>query len=73
MSSRLIFLLSSLVITWVIALNNGRDLAFNLAYLLTGVLLISYFWAWTSIRAVNLRRFTRNAAQPGGPICRRTI
>ncbi len=59
MSSRLIFLLSSLVITWVIALNSGRDLAFNLAYLLTGVLLISYFWAWNSVRSVNLRRFTR--------------
>jgi uncharacterized protein (DUF58 family) len=59
MSSRLLFLLSSLVITWVIALNTGRDLAFNLAYLLTGVLLISYLWAWSSVRSVNLRRFTR--------------
>ncbi|MCX6044660.1 MAG: DUF58 domain-containing protein [Chloroflexi bacterium] len=59
MSSRLLFLLSSLVITWVIALNSGRDLAFNLAYLLTGVLLISYLWAWSSVRSVNLRRFTR--------------
>ena len=59
MSSRLIFLLSALVIAWVLALNSGHNLAFNMAYLLTGVLLLSYIWAWNSVRAVNLRRFTR--------------
>lgn len=59
MSSRLIFLLLTLVFTWVVALNSGRTLAFNLAYMLTGVLLLSYFWAWSSVRAVTLRRFTR--------------
>lgn len=59
MSSRLIFLLTTVIIAWVLALNSGRDLAFNLAYLLTGVLLLSYGWAWSSVRSVTLRRFTR--------------
>ncbi|MDQ3250260.1 MAG: DUF58 domain-containing protein [Chloroflexota bacterium] len=59
MSSRLIFLLISLVTAWVLALNSGHNLAFNLAYLLTGVLVLSYAWAWNSVRAVGLRRFTR--------------
>jgi uncharacterized protein (DUF58 family) len=47
------------VVSWVLAFNSGRDLAFNLAYLLTGVLALSYFWARMSLRAVGLRRFTR--------------
>lgn len=59
MSSRLIFLLTSLIVSWLLAFNSGNDLAFQLAYLLSAVLLFSYVWAWSSIRAVNLRRFTR--------------
>ena len=59
MSSRLIFLLISLIVAWVLAFNSGRDLAFNLAYLLTGVVALSYLWARMSLRAVGLRRFTR--------------
>jgi uncharacterized protein (DUF58 family) len=59
MSSRLIFLLIAVVIVWVLAFNNGRPLIYNLAYLLTGVLLLSYAWAKLSLRGIGLRRLTR--------------
>lgn len=59
MSSRLIFLLAALVTTWVLAFNSGRDLAFNIAYLISGVLILSYGWAINSIRGLALRRYTR--------------
>jgi uncharacterized protein (DUF58 family) len=59
MSSRLIFLIVATVIAWILAFNSGRNLAFNLAYLLTAVLAISYFWAWNSLRTIGLRRITR--------------
>ena len=59
MNSRLLFLLLGVAAAWVIALNTGRDLAFSLAYLLTGVLVISYLLAWNSVRGVVVRRGTR--------------
>ncbi len=59
MSSRLIFLIIASVVAWILAFNSGRDLAYNLAYLLTSILLFSYAWAWNSLRAIGLRRITR--------------
>lgn len=59
MSSRLIFLLIALAMTWVLAFNSGRDLAFNIAYLITSVLVLSYGYALNSVRGIRLRRFTR--------------
>ncbi|MEZ4615700.1 MAG: DUF58 domain-containing protein [Caldilineaceae bacterium] len=59
MSSRLIFLLAALITTWVLAFNSGRDLAFNIAYLITAVLILSYGYALNSVRGLSLRRFTR--------------
>lgn len=59
MSSRLIFLLVSLLVAWVLAFNSGRELAFNLAYLLTGIVTLSYVWSRISLRGVGMRRFTR--------------
>ncbi|RIK53253.1 MAG: DUF58 domain-containing protein [Chloroflexi bacterium] len=59
MSSRLIFLISATVLAWILAFNSGRELAYNLAYLLTSVLIFSYAWAWNSLRAIGLRRITR--------------
>ena len=44
---------------WVLALNTGRDLAFSLAYLLTGILAISFLWSWNSVRGISVRRMTR--------------
>ena len=59
MSSRLIFLLVALITTWILAFNSGRELAFNIAYLISGVLILSYGWAINSIRGLGLRRYTR--------------
>jgi uncharacterized protein (DUF58 family) len=59
MSSRLIFLLIALITTWVLAFNSGRELAFNIAYLITAVLVLSYGYALNSVRGLSLRRFTR--------------
>ncbi len=59
MSLRLVVLVTGLILAWAVALNSGRDLAFNLAYLLTGILALSYGWAWSSIRFLSLRRITR--------------
>jgi uncharacterized protein (DUF58 family) len=59
MSSRLIFLIAASILAWVLAFNTGRELVFNLAYLLTSLILLSYLWTRNSLRAVGLRRFTR--------------
>ena len=45
MNSRLLFLLVGVIAAWVVALNTGRELAFSLAYLLSGIIVLSYFWA----------------------------
>lgn len=59
MSSRLLFLIAAWVFAWTFALNSGKTLAFNLAYLLTGILALSYGWAWTSTRFIRIHRYTR--------------
>ncbi len=59
MSSRAIFLIIATIVAWVLAFNSGRELAYNLAYLLSSVLLFSAAWAWHSLRAITLRRVTR--------------
>ncbi|RLT33435.1 MAG: DUF58 domain-containing protein [Chloroflexi bacterium] len=59
MSPRLLFLLTALVFAWLFAFNSGRELAYNLAYLLTGILILSYGWAWNSTRFVQINRYTR--------------
>ena len=60
MNSRLLFLIIGAVAAWIIAFNTGRDLAFSIAYLLTGVIVLSYGWAWNSARGVTARRRTRS-------------
>ena len=59
MSPRLLFLLTALIFSWLFAFNSGRELAYNLAYLLTGILALSYGWAWNSTRFVQINRYTR--------------
>jgi uncharacterized protein (DUF58 family) len=59
MSSRLLFLLAALIASWIFAFNSGRALAFNLAYLLSGILALSYVWSWNSTRAIHINRHTR--------------
>lgn len=59
MNSRLAALLIGVIASWALALNTGRDLTFSLAYLLTGVLVITFLWSWNSVRGVTVRRLTR--------------
>lgn len=73
MSSRLLFLIITVIIAWVLAFNSGRTLAFNLAYLMTAVLGLSYYWAWGSLRNVNLRRFTRTRRGQVGQFAEETF
>lgn len=47
----------------------GRDLMFNLAYLLGFLLILSFVWAWINIRFVHLSRVTRTRrTQVGRPL-----
>jgi uncharacterized protein (DUF58 family) len=50
-------------------LATGRDVLFNLAYLFTLLLIISFFWAWANINWVHLSRVTRaRRTQVGRPL-----
>lgn len=52
----------------------GRDLWFNLAYLLGLLLIISFVWAWSNINWVHLSRVTRTRrTQVGRPLEERFI
>lgn len=47
----------------------GRDLLFNLTYLLALLLIISFFWSWININYVHLSRVTRTRrTQVGRPL-----
>ncbi len=49
-----------LLITCLLAgLFTGRAFFFNLAYLFGGLIIISFIWAWTSVRWVSISRRTR--------------
>ena len=60
MNSRLLFLLAATAAAWTIALNTGRELAFSLAYLFTGLMGGSLWWAWQSVRSLRALRRTKS-------------
>ncbi len=47
------------IAAWAFALKTGRELAYTVAYLITAVIVLSFLWAWTGIRWVQVRRYTR--------------
>jgi uncharacterized protein (DUF58 family) len=47
------------ILTLLAGLFTGRAFFFNLAYLLVGLLLISFLWSWLSVRWVSVGRRTR--------------
>jgi uncharacterized protein (DUF58 family) len=53
--NRLVFLLGLACL--IAALATGRDLFYNLTYLIAAIILLSYLWTWTSIRWVRLSRY----------------
>ncbi len=62
-----VFLLALLAL--VGGLVTGRDILFNLAYLLGLLLIVSFFWAWININWVHLARSTRvRRTQVGRPL-----
>jgi len=44
----------------ILALTTGRDLFYNLSYLIGVILVLSLFWAWRSIASVQIIRRTRS-------------
>ncbi len=62
--SRIVFLLWIVVAT--VAIGTGRDIIYNLWYLLTALLVFSYVWAWTGVRGIRVQRYLRsNRSQVG--------
>ena len=50
-------------------LATGRDIFFNLVYLIALLLIVSFFWAWSNINWVHLSRLTRTRrTQVGRPL-----
>jgi len=64
--SRIVFLL------WIIigagAIGTGRQLLYNLWYLLTALLIVSYVWAWSGVRWVRVTRLARTTRSQVGKI-----
>jgi uncharacterized protein (DUF58 family) len=50
------------------AIGTGREVLYNLWYLLTALLLFSYLWAWTGVRWVRVQRHTRTARSQVGKL-----
>jgi uncharacterized protein (DUF58 family) len=73
MSTRALFLLAATIFAWIFAFNSGRELAFNIAYLLSAIFLLSYLWAWTSIRFVQINRYTRARRSQVGEFFEETL
>jgi uncharacterized protein (DUF58 family) len=59
MNSRLIFLLIALVTAWVLAFNTGNNLAYSVAYLVSGALAFSFLWARNGVRGVQVLRVNK--------------
>lgn len=62
-----LFLLT--ILAFISGLLTGRDLLFYAAYFLGLILIVSFLWAWTSMRWVSLSRVTRTRrTQVGRPL-----
>ncbi len=69
MRSRRFILFFLMVLALFGGLYSGRELLFQLTYLLGLVLLLSFVWAWSSLRYVNFSRLTRTRrTQVGRPL-----
>ena len=60
------------VILWIIigagAIGTGRGLLYNLWYLLTALLVLSFLWAWSGVRWVRVARIARTTRSQVGRI-----
>lgn len=57
MRQRLLLLFLVVGLFWLLSFNTGNPFFYNLAYLTTGGIALSYVWARVSIRGVEVRRF----------------
>lgn len=48
-----------LILSLITGLFTGRSFFFNLAYLLSGLLIVSFVWSWASVRWISVSRRTR--------------
>ena len=52
-----------ILLLWVLALafalSTGREWAYNLFYFITGVIIVTLWWAWANLRGLTLRRGSR--------------
>ena len=55
------------------AFASGRELAFNLLYFITGVILVALLWAWLNQRGLVLRRATRTHRSQVGKYFEETL
>lgn len=65
---RLWSILLILILSWAFALQTGRPLAYNLAYLVTAVIVLSFLWAWANVTWVQVSRFTRGRRSQVGKL-----
>jgi uncharacterized protein (DUF58 family) len=57
-----------LLLSWAFALQTGRRLAYNLAYLVTSTIVLSYLWALANVTWVNVGRYTRGRRSQVGKL-----
>lgn len=50
------------------AIGSGREMLYNLWYLLTALLVFSYLWAWIAIRRVEVERYARTRRSQVGKL-----
>ncbi len=56
------------LLSLLLALNSGRDLLYNIFYMLTVILVGSWFWAWANVNGIRLSRVTRARRSQVGKI-----
>jgi uncharacterized protein (DUF58 family) len=47
------------ILALLFALNTGREWAYNVFYFITGVIVVTLWWAWANLRGLTLRRGSR--------------
>lgn len=56
------------LVSLALALVTGREMYYRLTYLLFAVIVVSAAWAWSSLRGIRLRRYTRSQRAQVGRI-----
>jgi uncharacterized protein (DUF58 family) len=66
-----IFLLWAISLAFALA--SGRDVAYNLFYFVTGVILVALWWAWSNVHGLELRRTIRGQRSQVGKYFEETL